>query len=142
MKKCPSTSSTPRQRIHLPVEAKNIILNVYRYVKEVGKDERPIKKTSIMTNISYATVWRCVNENIKDRKSRIDRGTPRKLQIVRHAHIVRSTIYEMYEEKIVPTLRSLRQKLIIEREIGAEFSVETLRLFLESSGFVLKRINK
>jgi hypothetical protein len=144
----PSASSTEgededtTQRLHLLVEAKNIVLNVHHYNKEIAKEEFPIKKMSIMRNLPYSTVWKIVKRGIKHRKLRCDSGVARKLNTEQHAHSVRYAIYEMLEKKIVPTLKSLKDKLISEQRIGFEFSVETLRKFLQVIGFHYKTIDR
>jgi transposase len=144
----PSASSTEgededtTQRLHFPVEAINIVLNVHHYNKDIAKEEFPIKKTSIMTNLPYSTVWKIVKRGIKHRKLRCDSGVARKLNTEQHAHSVRYAIYEMLEKKIAPTLKSLKDKLISEQRIGFEFSVETLRKFLQVIGFHYKTIDR
>jgi hypothetical protein len=57
-------------------------------------------------------------------------------EIAKDAHSVRYAIYEMLEKKIVPTVKSLKDKLISEQRIGFEFSVETLRKFLQVGNWV------
>jgi hypothetical protein len=42
----------------------------------------------------------------------------------------------MLEKKIVPTVKSLKDKLISEQRIGFEFSVETLQKFLQVGNWV------
>lgn len=84
-------------------------------------------------------LYRLINGKNIDRKIRKDRGN---LKILKpeHTQLVRQSIYHMYSQNEVPTLRNVLD--IIRNEYSINSSPETLRKFLLSIGFNFKLINK
>lgn len=126
----------------LPIEAKQIILNVFTVLKELANGDHKglITQTAELTKTPYATVWSIVNQGIIPRKRRHDSGKFRMLDEVYDADLVRRTIYDLYNQKTVPTVDILYRRLYEENRITC--SETTLRRFIKKNGFSYKKINK
>lgn len=60
---------------HLPVVAKQIILNVFNFIKANDGERGAVRKTSNMTLVNYQTVWKILNEDLHERKKKRFRYT-------------------------------------------------------------------
>lgn len=99
------------------------------------------KETLLLTKTSKTTLRRLIKVGIQTRKKRKDFGKFRKLDEHLHSDIIRRTVYEMYEEKEVPTIASLHAKLQT-KNLDIKCGQTTLRTFLKKIGFRFKRLIK
>lgn len=99
------------------------------------------KKTVSLTKTPRTTLQRIIKFGAKKRKTRIDSRKFKKLDERLHSHIIRTTIYKMYEEKEVPTIASLHTRLQ-NGDFDINCSLSTLSKFVKKIGFRYKKINK
>lgn len=102
--------------------------------------EAAIKRTVELTGIPRSTLRRFLDQDDSlERKDRSDKGTTK---VFRNgdAELIRREVYAMYELKQIPSLDSLREKLLANGQFTA--SRETLRRFLHKIGFRFKKIDK
>lgn len=131
--------SATRVRIHLPKEAKEIILNVYNTLKEEGED-CPLKRTASLTKVPYSTIHKIVNCGVQEKKTRNDAGQYRILSNFQ-LDIIRRTVYVMYSENILPSVRLLHQRLASDNS-GINCCLKTLYNSMKYMGFHFKKIDK
>lgn len=135
------TNDSCKSRIHLSVDAKNVISNVYTTLVERGMlQAEALKETVLLTKHSYSTVWRSVNKPAVERRKRKDSGTHKSLERG-DEETIRIKIYKMYEEQIIPTLDSLMDRLKSD-ETGINCKRTTLWKTLKRIGFQFKKIDK
>lgn len=130
------------KRHHLTTDAKEIVLNVYNGLVDLDKMTaiEARKKTSLLTKVPLNTVNDIVMLGAKPRKKRNDSEKFRKVTL-RDVNVIRHTVYAMYIENTIPTLDSLKQKLISEGT-GIECSRTTLWEVLKKNGFKYTKIDK
>lgn len=95
-----------------------------------------------MTNKPYTTVWSIIQEGIRERELRNDKGVSRVLVVEKHAHLISKTIYDFYKKNCVLALNSLHRYIIDNGIINKECSMESLGQFLKKIGFTYKTLNK
>lgn len=128
-----------RTRQHLSLDAKNIILNVYNFIKNSSGEGGAVRKTAEMTGVAYTSIRDIVLRGVEKRKRRCDRGTFRVVK-ENDAQLVRRTLYNLYENKVLSTLEMLHEKLA--NDFGISFSISTLRRILMKIGFRYRTIDK
>lgn len=127
------------KRVHLPRKAKELVLNVYNTLQEDG-DKYPLKKTAHLTKVPITTVQKIIKNGVYVRKTRKDTGQRRTLFDF-DLDVIRRTVYSMYEENILPTLKTVHQRLN-DNNTGVNCSISTLRNALKSMGFTYKKVDK
>lgn len=130
------------KNIHLGLQAKQIVLNVYRNLQEENVEQTEtniLNRTSKLTGVCYSTVYNIVKHGISDRKVRSDKGTIRKVSSW-EVDIIRRTVYSMYKQGEVATLDSLQRNLQENTEIHA--SRTTIWRTLKQNGFRFGTIDK
>jgi transposase len=136
----PSCSNTFTRK-HLSSDAKEIIENVYQSLlsRDFSSGDA-VAETCALTKTPLSTVRDIIRKPITSRKKRSDSGS---LKCVDESDLdlLRRKIYQMYEGQTIPTLVSLRKRLIKD-ETNISCSVSSLRNILLKMGFKYKTINK
>lgn len=134
--------NSPAKKIHLGIQAKQIVLNVYSNLREENAEYTEmdiVKRTSKLTGVCNSTVYSIVKHGIQNRKVRSDKGCIRKVPSW-EVDIIRRTVYNMYKQGEVATLDSLQRKLKDNTEIQAGRT--TIWRTLRQNGFHFGTINK
>lgn len=132
------------KRHHLPVEAQQIILNVYKNLKlenTVGVNNYGlIKRVSELTEVCYTTVHRIITRgSVKERKKSTSTVLAKINSATRES--IRDVIYDFHKNNFVPTIENVFQK-VHEKYLFPYKSLETLRQLMIDMGFRYKIINK
>lgn len=129
------------RRIHLSLDAKQIVKNVYDCLISRGSiKQEALKETCLLTKTPLSSIKDIVNtQALTERKKRCD------FQCHRLDHsegdIIRRKIYSLYQSQIVPTLDILKRKLE-EDETNINISRATLHRVVCKMGFKYRKIDK
>jgi transposase len=136
-----ASCSNSFKRKHLSTDAKQIISNVYQtLLKRNFNSSDALAETSDLTNTPLSSVKDIVLKPITPRKKRKDSGTLRSVD-ESDVDLIRRKVYEMYEEQSVPTLISLKSRLI-DDQTNISCSISSLRKILLTMGFKYHTIDK
>lgn len=128
-----------QKRKHLSDDAKQIVLNVFNFLKSDSDETAPVSKTAKMTQVPDTTVRRIIQEGVPDKKQRTDAGKTRIFNDF-EKDVIRRKIYSLYNENIFPSLRVLLEKL--KKDCDISCSISTLHSVLRNMGFKYKKIDK
>lgn len=119
---------------HLSTDAKEIIKSVHETLLEKNCSA-PIKVTSELTKVPYSTVQLILSSENMERKKRDVQKFTRISETL--GTEIKQVIYNMYKDNQVPTIVSLKSKLI---SLGFDINYcnESFRLYLRSIGFLYK----
>lgn len=136
-----ASSSVIFKRKHLSTDAKLIIKNVYQSLLSRNFNSMDaLAETSTLTKTPLSSVRDIVLKPVNPRKNRSDFGTFRSID-ESDMDLLRRKIYQMYEAQTVPTLISLKERLIKD-ETNISCSLSSLRKILHKMGFKYRSINK
>lgn len=136
-----ASGSANLKRKYLSPDAKQIVKNVY--VSLLNREfnvNAAAAETSSLTKTPLSTVKDIVTKQIKDKKVRSDAGKSKCFD-ESDKDLIRRKMYAMYEEQIVPTLVSLKQRLMKD-ETNISCSRTSLWRVLSQMGFTYRIINK
>ena len=122
------------------MDAKKVIFDVYTTLSERGFLKFAAVKEAAVHSNPQSTVWDIVNKPIVKRRKRNDSGTFR-VPDSSDVDVIRRKRYDMYREQLIPTLKTLKQRLETD-ETEITCCLETLRKCLLENGFKMKTINK
>jgi transposase len=97
-------------------------------------------ETSFFTKTPLSTIRDVVLKPLHARKQRADKGNLRKVD-EGDKDLIRRKIYAMYQENLVPTIRSLKARLTLD-DTNISVSITSLWRIVSQMGFKYKRINK
>lgn len=128
-----------RHYTHLPLEAKQIVLNVFQAISQENGAAGAIAKTSEYTKVPYSTVYHIVKNGIRERKPRDSTGTSKVVPVGIH-ELIRRAIYDFYKRNKVCSIRELHGYLKTTTNLNC--CEETLRKVVHKIGFKRKRLDK
>lgn len=129
----------------LHVQSQRIILNMHERLKSENREQCEkdiIKRINELTKISKSTIYRVIQKgDVIDHSAKRKRKNT-KLKNIDDAtrDVIRRTIYNMYKENIVPTLKMIREKLSDYPDYNYS-SLDTLRNVLLECGFKHKKLD-
>jgi hypothetical protein len=143
-----ASSSSPNDTLtlqpkkkHLCLHAKQILRNVYQGLLKRGLvSSVALTETCYFTKTPLSTVRDAVLKPLHARKERNDKGTFRKVD-GGDKDLIRRKIYAMYQENLVPTIRSLKARLALD-DTNISCSITSLWRIVSQMGFKYKKINK
>lgn len=126
---------------HLCLHAKQILRNVYQGLLKRGLvSSVALTETCYFTKTPLSTIRDAVLKPLHARKERNDKGTFRKVD-GGDKDLIRRKIYAMYQENLVPTIRSLKARLALD-DTNISCSITSLWRIVSQMGFKYKKINK
>ena len=129
------------KRDSLSVDTKKVIFDVYTTLLERGFSKfGAVKEAAALTRRPVSTVWFVVNKPIVERRKRKYSFTYKKLDTT-DVDIIHRKIYAMYREQMIPTLKTLLQRLKKD-DTGIECCRGTLRKCILRNGFKMKKMIK
>lgn len=131
-----------KQRKHLSLDAKEIILNIYRTLMEENHHEQTknIERTCELTKVPIGTIYKIVKGNGGPRKKRSDKGTSKTVPDY-DIDTIRQQIYALYKENVVPTLECLHKRISV-HPINIQCCKTTLWQTLKKAGFKFATLDK
>lgn len=129
----------------LHLQSQRIILNIHERLKSENPEQcekEIIRRINELTKISQTTIYRVIQKGDVIDHSAKRKGKNVKLKNIDDStrDVLRRTIYNMYKENIVPTLKMIQEKLSDFPDYNYR-SLDTLRNVLLECGFKHKKLD-